>query len=127
MYNEELEEKIKEIKTENIIWIIYIGIIIFSFYSNYLEKNYFLYNDLESKKKYRKSLIIIFSILLVIYYYFLNDSYNSVKKLNIYDSNDKKELVYLSFIGSLFIFLSGIIFLYVAYKDENIDVEIAFN
>ena len=122
-----LEEKLKEIKTENFIWIIYIGIILFSFYSNSLEKQYYIFNDQNAKKKYRQTLIIIFSILLVVYYYFLKGSINDYNNLKENDSKEKKELVTLSLIASLLIFISGIIFLYVAYKDQNIDVELAFN
>lgn len=123
----DLEEKLKEIKTENYIWIIYIGIIIFSFYSNSLEKKYYLYNDQIAKKEYRNTLIIIFSVLLIVYYYFLKSSLDDYNKLNENDSKEKKELVTLSLLASLFIFISGLIFLYVAYKDQNIDVELAFN
>lgn len=122
-----IEEKLKEIKIENYIWIIYIGIIFFSFYSNSLEKKYYLYNDLNSKEKYRQTLIIIFSILIIIYYYFFKSSFDDYKKLKETDSKEKKELVTLSLIASFLIFISGIIFLYVAYKDQNIDVELAFN
>ena len=123
----DLEEKLKEIKTENYIWVIYIGIIIFSFYSNSLEKRYYIYNDQNAKKKYRETLLIIFSILLVVYYYFLKSSLDDYNNLKETDSKEKKDLVTLSLLGSLFIFISGIIFLYVAYKDQNIDVELAFN
>ena len=42
MYNSEVSSKIKQIDTENIIWIIYIIIIFMSWYANYLEKNYYL-------------------------------------------------------------------------------------
>lgn len=125
-YNE-INNKLYELKIEELVWIIYIGIIIFSFYSNSLEKNYILYNDNESKNKYRSSLIIIFSILVIIYYYFLKDSYNSYKNLKITDSKEKQILTFLSFVASLLIFISGIIFLFIAYKDESLDVEIAFN
>ena len=38
----ELEKKLKQIKIENLIWVVYIGIIILSWYSNYLERNYYL-------------------------------------------------------------------------------------
>ena len=125
--NKEVYNKLKELKTEEFIWIIYIFIIIYSFYSNNLERKYFLSGDLTSKEKYRKSLIIIFSILIIVYLYFLNDAYNSIKQLTPQDSINKKNLTYLSFIAALLIAISGFIFLYVAYKDENIDVEIAFN
>lgn len=122
-----LEEKLKEIKIEDYIWILYIGIIILSFYSNSLEEKYYLYNDLVSKKKYRETLLIIFSILIVVYFYFLKGSYKDYINLNDEDSSKKKELITLSFIASLLIFISGIIYLYIAYNDQNIDVELAFN
>ena len=123
----EVEDKLRQIKIENYIWIIYIIIIGISYYSNYLEKDYFINNSIESKEKYRESLIIIFSILLIIYLYFTVDAYKSVQSLKENDSKEKKDLVTLSFIGSLLILISGIIFLYVAYKDYNLDVELAFN
>ena len=107
-----------------LLHIIIIGI---SYYSNYLEKDYFVNNNIESKKKYRETLIIIFSILLIIYLYFTVDAYKSVQSLKENDSKEKKDLVTLSFIGSFLILISGIIFLYVAYKDYNLDVELAFN
>ena len=127
MLNSEVKEKLRQIKIENYIWIIYIIIIGISYYSNYLEKDYFINNSIESKEKYRESLIIIFSILLIIYLYFTVDAYKSVLSLKENDSKEKKDLVTLSFIGSLLILISGIIFLYVAYKDYNLDVELAFN
>ena len=46
------------------------------------------------------------------------------KKLNINDSYKKQYLTYLSFIGSLLIFISGLIFLYIACNDEALDVEL---
>ena len=127
MLNSEVEEKLRQIKIENYIWIIYLIIIGISYYSNYLEKDYFVNNNIESKKKYRETLIIIFSILLIIYLYFTVDAYKSIETLKENDSKEKKDLVTLSFIGSLLILISGIIFLYVAYKDYNLDVELAFN
>lgn len=125
--NNELNDKLKQLKIEEFIWIIYIGIIALSFYSNKLEKNYFIYNDLNSKEKYRKTMIFIFSILILVYLYFVKDSYDDYKKLKENDSIKKKNLTYLSFIGSLLIAVSGFIFLYIAYMDQNIDVELAFN
>lgn len=125
-YNE-IEEKLKEINTENYIWLLYIGIIFISWYSNNLEKDYFLNDNIISKEKYRKTLILIFSILIVVYLYFLKSAINDINNLKPNDTDQKKNLVYLSFIGSLLIVVSGIIFLYIAIKDEDISVELAFN
>ncbi|MBE6149373.1 MAG: hypothetical protein E7170_01455 [Firmicutes bacterium] len=127
MKYDELKDKLKQLRNEDIIWIIYIGIIIMSWYSNTLERKYFIYNDQISKEKYRKIMIFIFSILIVVYLYFLKDSFEDLKKLKCTDLDNKKVLTYLSFLGSLFIFLSGVIFLYIAIKDEEIDIELAFN
>lgn len=123
----EIYNKIKQINTENYIWVIYIGIIIMSWIANDYEKRYFIYKDIESRKKYQKLMIIIFSILIIIYLYFLNSSIEDIKNLKPCDSTKKKKLVYLSFLGSLFIVLSGIIFLYITINDEELEIEIAFN
>lgn len=123
----ELNNKLKELKAEEFVWIIYIGIIILSFYSNDLERKYFINNDLESKKKYTDLMIIIFTVLLIIYMYFAKSSLDEVRNLKQNDSMDKKRLTYLSFVGSFLILISGIIFLYIAFQNENLDVELAFN
>lgn len=127
MNNEELTNKLKQLKIEDFIWLIYIGIIIISWYSNSLERKYFLYHDTKSKEKYRNNMIFIFVILVIIYCYFLKDSFNDLKSLKIFDSKKKKDLTYLSFLASLLIVISGLIFLYIAYMDYDIDVELAFN
>lgn len=117
----------KDIKIENYIWIIYIGIIVLSWYANSKEKNYILTKSEKSKKEYQWLMILIFSILLLIYYYFTKDSYDDVLELKPGDSNKKIVLRYASFIGSFLILISGIIFLIIAIVDDNIDTEIAFN
>lgn len=123
----ENSKRIKQINTENKIWIIYLGIIGLSLYANYFEKRYFLYNDLYAKKKYREILIFIFVILVIVYLYFFLDSYHEVENLTAYDSKKKKDLSKLSLFGSGLILLSGILFLYIAIVDTDINVEIAFN
>lgn len=123
----EMLDRLEDIKIENFVWVIYIGIIILSWYANSKEVNYLLYNDEESRQEYQNLLILIFSILFIIYFYFAKDSYKNYLNLSIYDSEKKKQLTFASFIGSLLILISGVIFLYIAIVDENIDTEIAFN
>ena len=122
-----IEERLKEIRIEDFIWLVYIGIIFLSWYSNELERRYFIYKDNYSKEKYRKIMILIFSILVIVYYYFLNDSVSSINNLGSDVSYEKRRLNYLSMIASLFIFISGLILLYIAINDKDIDVELAFN
>lgn len=120
-------DKLEDIKIENFIWIIYVGIIFLSWYANSREKKYLLYNDEESKREYQNLLILIFSILVIIYYYFAKSSYDDY--IDSVDENDdrKKNLHLASFIGSFLVLISGVIFLSIAIMDENIDVELAFN
>ena len=122
-----LNSKLKQLKIEDFIWLIYIFIIFLSWYSNNLERKYFIYNDLESKEKYRKIMIFIFSILIIVYLYFLKDSYDDIQNLNDSDSPKTKNLIFLSFLASLLITISGFIFLYIAVNDEDLNVELAFN
>ena len=65
-----MEEKLRQITIEDFIWVIYIGIIALSYYSNYLERKYYVNNNIDSKNKYRKIIIVIFSILIIVYFYF---------------------------------------------------------
>ena len=125
-YNE-INERLRQLKTEDFIWIIYIGIIFMSWIANSLERNYFLTNNLESKEKYRRLMILIFVIAILVYIYFLKDSADDLRNLKPTDTKEKKQLTFLSFLGSVLIAVSGFIFLYIAIKDEDIDVELAFN
>ncbi len=127
MNNEEIEEKLKELKIEDFIWLIYIGIIFLSWYSNDLERKYYVCNDQVAKKKYKDILIFIFTVLLIVYLYFLKGAYESLQELKPTDSDKKKQLVYLSFIASLLLTISGVIFLYIATIDDDLNVELAFN
>lgn len=125
--SKETEERLKQIKAENYVWVIYIFLIILCFISNYYEKNYFLTNNQISKEKYRNILIFIFSVALLVYTYFLYDSYKDYKNLSIYDNKKKKDFTKYSLIGSILIFIAGAIFLYIALNDQDIEAELAFN
>lgn len=127
MNKEELERKLKQLDTEDFIWLIYIGIIFMSWFANSLERDFFINNNEESKEKYRTIMIIIFSVLVVVYVYFFKDSLGDVINLKPTDTSKKRNLVSLSFIGSALILISGLIFLYIAFEDEELNVELAFN
>ena len=120
-------KRLEDIKIENIVWIIYIGIIILSWYANSKEKKYLLYDDLLSKKEYQNLLILIFTILVIIYFYFAKGGYEDILNLTSYDSPKKQMLTKFAFIGSFLILVSGIIYLVLAILDDEIDIELAFN
>lgn len=121
------ESRIKQIETENLIWIVYIFLIGLCLYANYFEKNYFETGNNNSKEKYRNLTIIIFVIAIIVYIYFFIDGYDSVKNMEPCLNKKTKDLNRLSLIGSALILISGIIFLYIAIVDQDLDVELAFN
>ena len=122
-----VSNRLKEIKIENYIWIIYLGIIFLSYYSNSLECDYLINNNYISKDKYKSIMTFIFIILVLIYLYFLVDSYGSIKNIDINNMNETDRLSLLSLIGSLLVFISGLIFLYISIKDKDMNIELAFN
>ncbi len=125
--NRGVENKLKQLLAEDKIWLIYIGIIFLSWFANSLERKYFVFNDEISKEKYRKVMIFIFSVLIIVYFYFLKSSLNDIKNIKPTDSERKKTLVYLSFFGSFFILVSGLIFLFIALVYDDLSVELALN
>ena len=120
-------EIIKEIETENFVWIIYLFIIGLSFLANKFEKDYYINGNIDDKEKYRIINIFIFSVVLVIYIYFFKENIKSVNKLNCNDSYEKIMFNKLNFLATSFIVIAGIIYLYIGLKDKNLETEIAFN
>ena len=121
------EEILNEIETENFIWIIYLLIIGLSFLANSFEKDYYINNNLESKDIYRMINIFIFSVALIVYLYFFKGNFKVINELSVFDSYKKKRFNELNFIASALIVIAGVIFLYIAIYDENLDTEISFN
>ena len=119
--------RLEDIKIENNIWLLYLVIIGISFIANEYEKKYFLYNDQKAKEIYRILTIIIFATVSIVYLYFAKDSYDNVKNLKPWDDKRKVNLTKLNSLASNLILIAGLIFLYIAIVDTELDVEIAFN
>ena len=121
----DLKNRLKQIKIENYIYIIYIGIIILSFYANKLEKEYLIYKNEQAKQKDRNILITIFVIAILVYIYYTLDSYQGIKEPS--ENPEIQKFNNLSFLASSLVLISGLIFLYIAYNDKDINVELAFS
>ena len=121
-----LENRLKELDIEEIIWGVYLLIIGLSFYSNMIEREYFYTNNEESKQKYRKLTITIFAIAILVYLYFVCDTYHDLVNLDPNSNYKKVKFTRLNFISSTLILIAGIILLYIAVNDIDLDVEIAF-
>ena len=117
-------DRIKEINIEDYIFIIYYIIITLSLYSNKIEKEYLISNNHEKKEEYRILLFIIFGIAFLVYLYYFVSSYSSLKKCNNHYSYKLNEL---STLASFLVLISGIIYLYIIFNDNDLSVELAFN
>ena len=67
----DVEKKLKRLKNEDIIWIIYFFIVVFALYSNKLDRDYLLKKDRDAYKREKSINITIFFIAFFIYLYFL--------------------------------------------------------
>ena len=123
--NENTKKRLKQIEIENYIWIIYIIIIGLSYYGNYLEKDYFINKNINSKNKYQKINAFIFITLIIVYTYYEKDAITSFNNKN--KSTKQKEYDNLILIASTMVLISGLIFLYIILDDKNLDAEIAFD
>ena len=125
--NEELLNRLKSLKIEDLIWIILIGLILLSFYSNNIERNYLITGNNNQKEKYRNLTIFIFTIATLVYLYYDNDSKNTYQKLKPTDSQKKKINTTLSYIASILILCAGLIYIYISITDTELDIELAYN
>lgn len=114
-----MESKLKEIKIENIIIYIYIGLLLLYLYANNIEVNYVKYGDEYSKNKYRSILYIVFGGIFIISLYYVISSIQSL------DEDNSQELKKLVLLSNILILTATIILLYIVYVDENIDVEVS--
>jgi uncharacterized membrane protein len=119
-------KRIERIDTETFIWLIYLFIIGFNLYSNYLEKKYIQENDLKAQSDFRLINNEILFISLIIYVYFLYISWDNLQ--NTQNSNPhKQQLLKYQVIASVLFVLGGLLALYVSLNTSNgsIDNEIA--
>lgn len=117
-------ERIKETKIEDFIFVIYYIIITISLYSNVIERKYLIYHNKIDRDKYRNLLFIIYGIAFCVYLYYAYNSYQGISKSK---TSSEKRLNELSTLASFLVLISGIIYLYIIYKDQEISIELAFN
>lgn len=68
------DEKLKEIDKEDFIWIIFIILFLFKLYSNNVEREYRINNNMKSRKKYHdiNTFTLIVALIISIYYIYCN-------------------------------------------------------
>lgn len=123
--DEELKNRLKELKAEDIVWTILIGLLLLSFYANYFERDYLINRNNTSKEKYRHLQIFIFIIATLTYLYYSLEDFQDIFSLSLADTPKKIQNTYLSFVASLAVLIAGIIFIYIAITDTELETEIS--
>ncbi len=120
----DVEKKLKRLKNEDIIWIIYFFIVVFALYSNKLDRDYLLKKDKEAYKREKSINITIFFVAFFIYLYFLLlliEDIGSMEK-NFNDENYRSTFIQL--IAAILFLIGGAIYLIneIVRKDDALDV-----
>ena len=120
----DVEKKLKRLKNEDIIWIIYFFIVVFALYSNKLDRDYLLKKDKDAYKREKSVNITIFFIAFFIYLYFLlllTEDLGNMEK-NFDDPNYRSTFIQL--IAAILFLIGGAIYLIneITRKDDALDV-----
>ena len=117
-----MNEKLEEIRLENIIIFIYYILLTIYLYANTIEVNYIKYGNIEDREKYRLLLYIVFGTTFIITLYYtlegIIDLQEPVKR-EVY------KLKELSTIANILLVIATIIILYIVYKDKEINLEVS--
>lgn len=120
----DVEKKLKRLKNEDIIWIIYFFIVVFALYSNKLDRDYLLKKDKDAYKREKSINIAIFFVAFFIYLYFLlllTEDLGNMEK-NFDDPNYRSTFIQL--IAAILFLIGGAIYLIneITRKDDDLDV-----
>lgn len=116
-----IEGKLKRLKREDLIWIIYFFIAAFALLSNFYDRDYLINHKIGAHKKERTINITIFIVTFFIYLYFvilLTDDISKIKQ-------DFKSLKYcntfMRLIAAILFLIGGAIYLYqeISYDETN--------
>jgi len=120
----DISKKLKRLRNEDFIWIVYFFIVVFALYSNKLDRDYILKKDNEAYKREKYINITIFFIAFFIYLYFLlllTEDLGSMKK-NFNDPVYRSTFIQL--IAAILFLIGGAIYLIneITRKDDVLDV-----
>lgn len=118
------QEKIKELKIDEWIWIIFIILSILNITGDEIEKDYYQTHNPNNKTKSKKIFQLTVLISLIIYIYLANKNYQKYKTTK--QQNQDAHLQGIRLFASILIVIASAIVLYVQIKDttpENPSIE----
>lgn len=117
--------KLKLLKEEDFIWLIYFFIIIFALISNKYERNYVLFNNTNDINKSKKINTTILVIAFCIYLYFVIVTINNFDLLKRNSNNKEVRVAFERLIANILFLVAGAFALYADYDSNTIGTDIA--
>lgn len=114
-------ENLKEVRTEDYIWYIYIFLAVFALISNHYEKDYLKTHNKKDESIFRTINTEIFIVTFIIYLYFLYINYKHIKRLDSNSSPKQVLLANLGLISAILFLIGGGISLYISIVGDDED------
>ena len=120
----DISKKLKRLKNEDIIWIIYFFIVVFALYSNKLDRDFLLNHDNSAYKSEKYINICIFFVTFFIYLYFVLLLTEDLSNMERNFNNDNYRSTFIQLIAALLFLIGGSIYLIneIVRKDDDLDV-----
>jgi len=111
--------QLQRLKTEDLIWVIYLFIAIAAIISDQYERNFILTKNYQSQKKFKMINITIFIVALFIYVYFVLIHYEDIHALK--RDAAKKEVLnrHIALISALLFLVGGVLALSVELTSDT--------
>ncbi len=118
--------KLKRLKDEDLIWLIYFFIVIGALMSNNYERNYLLTGNSSQQKKFKVLNITIFSVAFFIYLYFVLINYEDIATLKKEATRKEVLNVHIGLISALLFLVGGALALIGEINRGGPDEDIGF-
>lgn len=121
----EILNRLKQLRNEDFIWIIYFFIATFALLSNVFERDFVLTKNSNSLKKSKTINVIIFFVAFFIYLYFVLLFTSNLNNMERNFNNAKYRNTFLQLIAALLFLVGGAIYLMQEILTNEVD-EIGF-
>ncbi len=121
----EILNRLKQLRNEDFIWIIYFFIAAFALLSNVFERDFVLTKNSNSFKKSKTINVIIFFVAFFIYLYFVLLFTSNLNNMERNFNNAKYRNTFLQLIAALLFLVGGAIYLMQEILTNEVD-EIGF-
>ncbi len=121
----EVTRKLKELKIEDYIWLVYYFIVTFAIISNQYERNYVITKDKSSQKKSNKINRTILITAFFIYLYFVLLSFKNIDILKRKGNTKEVKYAFQNLIAQILFLVGGAYSIYADFNAKNTDVDVA--